>query len=95
MARENAGSNGVSGIVFETSSISVDTPSYEFVCANLTIDVILPVLDLLLSKSRRILVVSGILGEQESMITSALTERGIDAYRIERLGEWISVTVSV
>ena len=52
-------------------------------------------LDLLLSKSKRMLVMSGILGDQESMITSAFSDRGITGPRIERLGEWISVTVVV
>ena len=52
-------------------------------------------LDLLLSKSARMLVMSGILGEQEPMITSVLNERGIHDHHIERLGEWISVTVTI
>jgi ribosomal protein L11 methyltransferase len=93
IAKENAEANGTGTIVFETASISDQTPSYDFVCANLTIDVILPILDLLLSRSQRMLVMSGILGEQESMIARALGERGISDQRIERLGEWISVTV--
>lgn len=94
IARENAKLNGAPTIAFETASISGDTPQYEFVCANLTIDVILPMLDLLLGRSNRMLVMSGILGDQEPMITSALKERGITDHRIERLGEWISVTVT-
>lgn len=93
IARENADSNEASSIRFDVSSISFETPEFDFVCANLTIDVILPMLDLLLSRSKRILVMSGILLEQESMIRSALDERGLDDYRIEHLGEWISVAV--
>ena len=95
IARENAVSNGTPSIIFSTDSISTETPTYDFVCANLTIDVILPMLDLLHSKSKRLIVMSGILGDQESMITSALNERGITDHRIERLGEWISVTVEL
>ena len=95
IARENAESNGTPTIVFADAPISAETSSYQFVCANLTIDVILPMLDLLLSKSARMLVMSGILGEQEPMITSALNERGIHDHHIERLGEWISVTVTI
>ena len=94
IARENAASNDAPSIVFDTSSISDDTPPFDFVCANLTIDVILPMLDLLLGRSNRMLVISGILGEQEPMITSALNDRGISDHRVERLGEWISVTVT-
>lgn len=94
IARENAESNGTPSIEFSIDPISDETPAYDFVCANLTIDVILPILDLLLSRSKRVLVMSGILGEQGSMIVSALNERGISDHRIERLGEWISVTVA-
>lgn len=94
IARENAVSNGTPSIAFSTDSISGDTPAYDFVCANLTIDVILPMLDVLLTKSRRMLVMSGILGDQEPLITVALNARGIADHRIERLGEWISVTVA-
>lgn len=93
IARENAAANDTQNILFDTGSISAATPDGDFVCANLTIDVILPMLDLLLMKSRRILVMSGILGEQESMIADALRERKVQTYRVERLGEWISVTV--
>lgn len=95
IARENAGSNGTPLIAFSTDSISDDTPPFDFVCANLTIDVILPMLDLLLGRSKRMLVMSGILGDQEPMIVSALHDRHINSHRIERLGEWISVTVTI
>ena len=94
IASENAEANSVPTIRFETASISDRTPSFDFVCANLTIDVILPMLDLLLSKTKRILVMSGILAEQEPLIVSALRERGIADQRIGRLGEWISVSVA-
>ena len=94
IARENAVSNDAPSIVFDAGSISDDTPSFDFVCANLTIDVIVPILDLLLDRSKRVLLMSGILVEQEAMITSALDDRGMTNHRIERLGEWISVTVT-
>ena len=93
IARENSEANGVGWISFDNASIADQTAAYDFVCANLTIDVILPMLDLLLAKTKRMLVMSGILAEQESMIVAGLAERGISNQRIERLGEWISVTV--
>ena len=96
IAGENAETNGVSNVIdFFQRSIGKETQPSDFVFANLTIDVLLPMLDLLLSKSARMLVMSGILSEQETMITSALAERGIHDHHIERLGEWISVTVTV
>lgn len=93
-ARLNAEMNGVQAdIDFSVSSISKETPVFDFVCANLTLDVIVPLLDLLLEKSGQILILSGILGEQEDEIISALADRGITEARVSCSGEWISVLV--
>lgn len=94
IARENAAANDTRLVEFADGILTPKTPQFDFVCANLTIDVILPMLDVLLEKSKRILVMSGILVEHEQMITSALDERGLIDFRIERLGEWISVAVN-
>ena len=59
-----------------------------------TIGVILPLLDLLLEKTRETLLLSGILAEQEPLIVSALAERGYASPEIEHSGEWISVIVN-
>lgn len=95
ISRENAESNGVEWIDFEIGPISSETPTLDFVCANLTIDVILPMLSMLLEKTGKTLVMSGILAEQESLIVDALAERDVDDFQVQRQGEWISVTVSV
>lgn len=93
-ARLNAEMNGVAhDIDFFAGSISGETPIFDFVCANLTLDVILPLLDLLLEKSGRTLVLSGILREQEGEIISALAGRGIIDAKVSNSGEWISVAV--
>ncbi|HEY0458746.1 MAG TPA: 50S ribosomal protein L11 methyltransferase [Pyrinomonadaceae bacterium] len=93
IARENAESNAAADIEFYVGSISPKTPEFDFVCANLTADVILPILPLLVEKSRRILVLSGILQEQEKLITGELAGLQISNYKIETDGEWISVLV--
>jgi ribosomal protein L11 methylase PrmA len=67
--------------------------SYDFVCANLTADVILQILPILIEKTIKFLVLSGILKEQENLITDELTKLGANNVKIETLGEWISVTV--
>jgi ribosomal protein L11 methyltransferase len=98
IARENAVLNGVgAAIEYFDGSLDGSTPVFDFVCANLTIDVILPILDLLLSKTGKVLLLSGILAEQETMITGALHDRHISVfeYEIERAGEWISVLIRV
>lgn len=95
IARENAVLNGVDEFIeFYVGSITDETHVFDFVCANLTIDVILPLLPLLLAKSSEVLLLSGILAEQESMITDALRNSEVDRYDIDRSGEWISVLVS-
>ena len=94
IARENAALNDVSGIEFRTGSVGEETPAFDFVCANLTADVILPLLPLLVAKTKKILVLSGILTEQENQIVEALNSRfeiQDSKFKSERDGEWISI----
>jgi ribosomal protein L11 methylase PrmA len=70
-----------------------DTPIFDFVCANLTADVILPILPLLVEKACKKLVLSGILKVQESLITEKLRELKVSDFKIQIDGEWISVLV--
>lgn len=94
LAFENAILNGVENTVsFHQGSISDATPPADVVCANLTLDVIMPMLDLLLAKTNRVLILSGILEEQESDILAALDGHGFQNPEVARSGEWISVTI--
>jgi ribosomal protein L11 methyltransferase len=93
IARENAEANGVEGIEFEVGTISGSTPKFDFVCANLTVDVIVPIFDLLLDRSAKKLVLSGILAEQEEIISRALGDRSVTEFHVERAGEWIAVMI--
>lgn len=95
IARDNADLNGVGGsIEFIRSPLPEDAPTFDFVCANLTLDAIVPVLPLLLAKTRKTLVLSGVLDEQEDVIVRSLVGHGVSKYRIEQAGEWIAVTVA-
>ena len=94
IARENANANNVGKrIEFFEGSITDITLSFDFVCANLTIDVILPVLPLLIEKTRQILLLSGILAEQRKMVVDELLKLKITNFEIEKSGEWISVLI--
>jgi len=93
IAIENAELNGAENIEFYVGSIDEETPEFDFVCANLTADVILPLLPLLIKKAKKILVLSGILTEQETLVTDELKKFGVANYQIEIDGEWISVLV--
>lgn len=94
LAKENAAANGVADAIdFYDGTITDDTPPSDFVCANLTIDVILPILPLLIDKTRKTLVLSGILREQEDQVVTALANNRISTPQIDPDGEWISVTV--
>ena len=94
IAKENAIMNGVENIEFVDGPLESDSASFDFVCANLTVDVILPVLPFLLEKTRETLVLSGILAEQKGMITAALEGMDITGFRTEHSGEWIAVIVN-
>jgi ribosomal protein L11 methyltransferase len=93
IAIENAELNEVGDrIEFYEGSISAETGTFDLVLANLTIDVILPILPMLLASTGKHLIMSGILVEQRPMIEQALNEKA--EFRVEELGEWISVIVT-
>lgn len=94
IARENAVLNGVGGAIeFSDGSIDENTPQFDLVIANLTIDVIVPVLGLLIAKTKSTLLLSGILVEQRDEITEALGRSQISNFKFEISGEWLSVIV--
>ncbi|MDM7921904.1 MAG: 50S ribosomal protein L11 methyltransferase [Pyrinomonadaceae bacterium] len=94
IARENTVLNEVGDMIdLYVGSMNDDSPAADFVCANLTIDVILPLLPLLIEKTKSFLLLSGILQEQETQIVDALAGHGYTAPEIEHSGEWISVVV--
>jgi len=96
IARQNAEENGVANeIEFSESSIHDRTSAFDFVCANLTIDVILPMLSLLIEKARKVLVLSGILVEQEDQIVAELKRMHVAPFTVERDGEWIAVIIKL
>ncbi len=96
IARYNAIANNVGDkIDFSAGSITPEALQFDFVCANLTLDVILPMLELLLEKSRSMLLLSGILAEQEGAITDELRKFQITNFLIARSGEWLSVLIDI
>ena len=96
IARENAAANDVSDkIEFVQRTLDDGIPDFEFVCANLTLDVISPMLPKLIEKTQKTLVLSGILTEQEDSIVKELNRLGLKDQTIWRDGEWIAVLVRV
>lgn len=94
IARENAQLNGVGRFIeFVEGPLDVAIDRFDFVAANLTLDVIEPLLPVLLGKTRQTLVMSGILAEQETPIRNALERLDVRDFAVEQMGEWISVTV--
>lgn len=92
IAEENARLNGVPRISFRAGSIEKDTPEADFVCANLTTDVIKPLLPLLVEKSKKFLVLSGVLEERSGEMVRAIEELG-QRPEVIADGEWVSLTV--
>lgn len=95
IAVENCKLNSVADqIDISEGSITDDTPAADVVAANLTLDVILPILPLLLRASKKVLILSGILAEQQSSVETELKRLGAAEFNIFQSGEWISVVVS-
>src|SRR5215218_9489263 len=94
VAEENARLNGVAGrIDFRVGTVDDTTQSADLVCANLTADVILPLLPALVGATCGRLVLSGILATQVPQVAARLTELGVGDNEIERDGEWVAFTV--
>ncbi|HEX8196771.1 MAG TPA: 50S ribosomal protein L11 methyltransferase [Pyrinomonadaceae bacterium] len=95
IAAENAEINGVADkIEFYVGSIKPETPQFDFVAANLTADVIVPLLPLLIEKAVKTLALSGILREQQDWVTGELNKLQISDFKIQVQGEWISIVIN-
>ena len=94
VAEENARLNGVAGrILFRVGSVEETTESADLVCANLTADVILPLLPALLGVTCGRLVLSGILSTQAAEVLARLVELGATESELTADGEWVAVTI--
>ncbi len=94
IARENAVANGVADrINFHVGSIDEQTSSADFICANLTADVIAKLLPTLVALSCGRLVLSGILETQVQPLTDQLAQLAITDVEITQDGEWVAITV--
>jgi len=72
IARENAALNSAADINFYEGSITANTRDFDLICANLTAGVIIPLLPLLVEKSKDALILSGILAEQKELVVNEL-----------------------
>ena len=94
VAEENARLNGVTDrISFRVGSVEETTGSADLVCANLTADVIVPLLPALLGVACGRLVLSGILRAQAEQVHARLVELGAAGYELTGEGEWVAMTV--
>ena len=94
IAIENATLNDVGQLIkFRVGSVDDDSASADFVCANLTADVILPMIPTLIRLSCGKLVLSGILDAQLNSIREALHREGVDGIEVTQDGEWVCCVV--
>src|ERR1044072_1690627 len=94
IARENAAANGVADrITFHVGSIDEATSSADFICANLTADVIAKLLPTLVALSCGRLVLSGILDTQVEAITDQLAQLAITDAEVTQDGECVAIIV--
>lgn len=94
IARGNAEANGVAErISFRVGSVDETTSSADFICANLTADVIEKLLPTLVALSCGRLVLSGILETQTQPIIDQLAKLAITDAEITQEGEWVAIIV--
>ncbi|MBD0370866.1 MAG: 50S ribosomal protein L11 methyltransferase [Pyrinomonadaceae bacterium] len=95
IARENARLNNVAGrISFRTGTVEETTASADLVCANLTADVIVPLLPRLVSATCGRLILSGILETQTELVREGLQSLGITREtELAAKGEWVAMII--
>lgn len=95
IARENARLNDVGErITFRAGAIGESTPSADFVCANLTADVITVLLPSLLGVTCGRLVLSGILESQVEALVAQLRQCGVsEPVEIMNDAEWSTIVL--
>ena len=95
IARENARLNEMAERVsFRVGTVTDATASAALVCANLTADVIVPLLPALVGATCGHLILSGILDSQTELVVSRLHELGItELLEITTDGEWVAVII--
>jgi ribosomal protein L11 methyltransferase len=95
IARENAALNEVAGrINFRVGTVDETTASSDLVCANLTADVIVPLLPALIGATCGRLILSGILDWQADAVIQRLRELGVTGHlEIINDGEWVAIIV--
>jgi ribosomal protein L11 methyltransferase len=94
IASENAVLNGVADrINFHAGSIDEQTSSADFICANMTADVIAKLLPTLVALSCGRLVLSGILETQVQAVVDQLAQLAITEVEIPQDGEWVAIIV--
>jgi ribosomal protein L11 methyltransferase len=93
IAAENARLNNVeTNIEFRVGTVDETTASADFVCANLTADVIVSILPQLIGATCGRLVLSGILDVQLEAIRTRLQEDGVsEPLEIMSDGEWVAL----
>jgi len=94
IAEQNAEANGVIGAInFFEGTIDENTHPADLIIANLTLDVIKPMLGLLVQKADIWLLLSGILVDQRDEIEAELKKFEIGDLKFKTKGEWIAVLV--
>lgn len=96
IARENARLNQVGEkITFRLGTLDEQsTASADVVCANLTADIIIPLLPRLVTASCARLILSGILATQQELVERRLHELGVtQIVEVTAKGEWIAIVI--
>lgn len=96
IARENAQLNNLAArINFRVGSVEENaTASADLVCANLTADVIVPLLPALINATCGRLILSGILDSQAQWVTERLHKLGVTSpLEVASDGEWVAIIV--
>lgn len=93
IAKRNAEINGVADLIdfWNGSLAQMPEPQVDFVCSNLTADLILELIPDLVRVAQQRLLLSGILEEQFPEIADKLSAAGRPMLELMREGEWVAI----
>jgi ribosomal protein L11 methyltransferase len=96
VVRENADRNGLGDRVETDTTDVADVPgTWDIVVANIEADVLIRLKDALVQRMKpgKLLVLSGILGPQETRVREAFVPLGVEHVETKTAGEWVAIVL--
>ena len=89
LAKENAASNGVTGVEFSGTALAKVEGTFDLVLANLFANTLVELAQPLAARTRHTLVLSGVLVPQAEEVARPFLDEGLRQAPTSSVGEWV------